>query len=33
MREIGEELRSSQAGTRIAEIGSDFGEGYEDEGA
>jgi hypothetical protein len=32
MREIGEELRSSQAGTRIAEIGSDFGEGYENKG-
>jgi hypothetical protein len=26
-------LRSGEAGTRIAESGSDFGEGHEDEGA
>jgi hypothetical protein len=32
-REIREELCSSEAGTRIAEIGSDFGEGYENKGA
>ena len=32
-REIGEELCGGEAGARIAEIGSDFGEGYEDEGA
>jgi len=32
-REIREELCSGEAGTRIAEIGSDFGERYENEGA
>jgi hypothetical protein len=32
-REIREELCGGEAGTRVAEIGSDFGEGYEDEGA
>jgi hypothetical protein len=32
-REIGEELRSGEAGTRIAKIGSDFGEGHEYESA
>jgi hypothetical protein len=32
-REIGEELCSGETGTGIAEIGSDFSEGYEDESA
>jgi hypothetical protein len=32
-REICQELRSREAGTRIAESGSDFGQGHEDKGA